>query len=86
MSDTSRLAALRNARGMSQSRLAEAVGCSRAQISSFEVGRREPKARLLHHILAVLQASDEERLAIQMVTEGSPVPEVTRNADPVGAP
>lgn len=57
MSIGTRLKALRKGMGLTQQKLAEAVGVSRIYIQSLESGRRNPSMKLLNRLAETLQAS-----------------------------
>ena len=57
--NASRLRAVRDARGMSQSALAFRIRCSRRTISDFERGLRMPTARQTRYLAAYLLTSPE---------------------------
>jgi transcriptional regulator with XRE-family HTH domain len=57
-----RIAALRNARGLTQVQLADALGYSQQQVLSFEKGRRRVPVSALPELSRVLGVSVEELL------------------------
>lgn len=57
MSIGTRLKSLRKGMGLTQQKLADAVGVSRIYIQSLESGRRNPSMKLLGRLAETLQAS-----------------------------
>jgi len=60
-----RIAALRNARGLTQVQLADALGYSQQQVLSFEKGRRRVPVSALPELSRVLGVSVEELLGAE---------------------
>lgn len=57
-----RLGALRKAKGLSQSKLAEKIGASQRMISNYERGHGRPRADLVTKMARVLGVSGEDML------------------------
>lgn len=65
-----RLKFFRSQRNLSQQSLADAVGISRKQVSDYEVGAAKPRQATYFKILDVLNMTDEEFCANQIITQG----------------
>lgn len=65
------LAYLRKQKGLSQSELSEKIGMSRAVVSLYEMGKREPKSSNLAEIAQILEVSIDDLLTKDLRPTGS---------------
>jgi transcriptional regulator with XRE-family HTH domain len=67
-----RLAALRQARGITQTELGDAVGASQRVIAYYESDAAQPPGSLLVDLARALKVSADELLGLEPVTEKTP--------------